>query len=234
MKDPNDFTERTKTLALKRAGYVCSFPNCSKPLVGAHTDVEKVVTISEVSHICGARKASNNRFDPDMSPEQRSHVSNAIALCRTHGKLIDSDESKYTVAKLHYWKELHENEITAKQSGEYLEEEKGKLWIDCSLEELKEDRDYRIKIRGVETKKRYKRLGTVAIVPAMVAVVCAVCIWGFDYVNLYSGVGLAGSLFFLYLLFGALDNETSFESRQTSAIRELDLLIQEIEYAEKI
>ncbi|MGF1836901.1 hypothetical protein [Photobacterium sanguinicancri] len=236
-KDPNDFLERTKTIALKRAGYICSFPGCDTPLVGAHSDDDKVVTISEVSHICGARKAKNNRYDPNMTSEQRSHISNAIALCRNHGKLIDSDEKEYTVAKLQHWKTLHEKSISDKQRGEQPcqdEQVKAKPWSECSLEELKADREYRMAIRHAEARKRYRRLGNLSVLPLAILVVSAICLFLLDISNLYSIGGFGFSLMFFYVLFNSADEKTLFEQRQTAAIIELNQLIKEIEYADEI
>lgn len=36
---------------------------------------------------------------------KRSSIDNGIWMCRTHAKLIDSDEATYTVEQLHQWEE---------------------------------------------------------------------------------------------------------------------------------
>ncbi|MGO2485441.1 MAG: hypothetical protein ACTH73_13180 [Glutamicibacter ardleyensis] len=51
-----------------------------------------------------------------MDPLERAAESNGIWLCRTHGKLIDSDESRFTVDKLHEYKEKHLQAIQRKQA----------------------------------------------------------------------------------------------------------------------
>jgi len=119
--DPNDFRQNTKTTALGRAGYKCSFPNCNLGLIGPHSEPGETVSTSEVAHIRGARKAKNNRYDSEMTPEQRRDIKNAIALCRTHAKLIDSDEKEYTVEKLEKYKKDHEEDISKNQRESIIE-----------------------------------------------------------------------------------------------------------------
>lgn len=57
------------------------------------------------AHITAA-SPGGPRFDSTLTPDQRKHHSNGIWLCGTHAKLIDSDESHFTVEELHAWKRL--------------------------------------------------------------------------------------------------------------------------------
>jgi hypothetical protein len=67
------------------------------------------------AHICAAAPGGK-RFDPNMSPEQRSSTENGIWLCAKCAKLIDSDEQKYTPEFLKRLKTEHENSISAQIS----------------------------------------------------------------------------------------------------------------------
>ena len=45
---------------------------------------------------------------PDLKPEKRQSSDNGIWLCQTHAKLVDSDDSRHTVASLKGWKSISE------------------------------------------------------------------------------------------------------------------------------
>lgn len=113
MSDPNDFTQPTKNLLEGRAGHRCSAPFCRAPTSGpSETRASKVSNAGVAAHIAGAR-ADAARFDPGMSPAERSRPSNGIWLCQTHAKLIDDDAQRYTVQLLHAWKDRAEEEAAA-------------------------------------------------------------------------------------------------------------------------
>ncbi|MBK9334816.1 MAG: HNH endonuclease [Ignavibacteria bacterium] len=105
----NDFTSRTKLELAKRAGEKCSICKIttSKPKLGK----EGFINIGEAAHIKGNRYGKNNRFDNSMSIQERKNFSNAIWLCPTCHKKIDSDESLYTVNYLIKIKQDHELEV---------------------------------------------------------------------------------------------------------------------------
>lgn len=87
----------------KRAGWLCSFPTCRTPTVGATLDGEGVIDIGTAAHICAAAPGGP-RYDDKQSPEERSAAQNGIWMCRDHGKAIDSSDSEFTVEQLHRWK----------------------------------------------------------------------------------------------------------------------------------
>ncbi|WP_200873802.1 NACHT domain-containing protein [Bordetella bronchiseptica] len=93
----------------KRAGWLCSFPTCRKPTVGATSDDEGEINIGTAAHICAAAPGGP-RYDETMSPEERSSVKNGIWMCRDHGKAIDSTDPEFTVERLREWKKQAENE----------------------------------------------------------------------------------------------------------------------------
>lgn len=106
-----DFFEKTKQTLAKRAGQVCSNPDCKRPTSGPHSDESKAVNLGEAAHIRAARK-DQARYDPKMTDEERRDISNGIWLCRECAKKIDLDEAQYPVELLIKWKELHEKWIS--------------------------------------------------------------------------------------------------------------------------
>ena len=70
-RNRGDFTQATVLRIAKRAGWLCSFPNCHKPTVGATADDDdKFISIGTAAHICAAA-SGGPRYDAAMSPEER-------------------------------------------------------------------------------------------------------------------------------------------------------------------
>jgi hypothetical protein len=67
------------------------------------------MSMGTASHICAASPLGP-RYDPNMSPEQRSSVGNGIWMCRNHGTIIDSTDPEFTTEVLHTWKKNAEAE----------------------------------------------------------------------------------------------------------------------------
>lgn len=105
----DDFNKRTKNDLALRASYLCSLCKCST--VGPSDEGKNSVTITGVAaHICAAAPGPGaRRYDPNMSPEERSHIENGIWLCASCSILIDRDEHRFTVEKLHQIKYQHES-----------------------------------------------------------------------------------------------------------------------------
>lgn len=114
--DPNKFTKKTREVLAKRSGQKCSNPHCNKTTTGPHSEHDKAIDVGEAAHIRGAHPGANNRFDLAMTPAERSDITNAIWLCRTCAKLIDSDATKYTVEILYEWKRTHEAKVECQVS----------------------------------------------------------------------------------------------------------------------
>lgn len=104
----DDFSQRTKNDLALRASYLCS--KCKCPTVGPSDESENSVTVIGIAaHICAASPgAGARRYNPTMSPQERSHITNGIWLCATCSVLIDRDEARYTIAELHRIKSEHE------------------------------------------------------------------------------------------------------------------------------
>ena len=105
----DDFTERTKLQIAKRAGWLCSYPPCGTPTVGATSDGQGEINIGTAAHICAAAPGGP-RYDPDMSREERSSAKNGIWMCRDHGKAVDSSDPEFTVERLREWKRRAEED----------------------------------------------------------------------------------------------------------------------------
>jgi len=108
-KNRDDFSQKTVLQIAKRAGWLCSFPTCRTPTVGATSDGEGEINIGTAAHICAAAPGGP-RYDEKMSQEERSSAKNGIWMCRDHGKAIDSTDPGFTVERLHEWKRQAETD----------------------------------------------------------------------------------------------------------------------------
>ncbi|MDA8019302.1 MAG: hypothetical protein MPN21_17820 [Thermoanaerobaculia bacterium] len=61
------------------------------------------MNIGVAAHITAASERGP-RYEPSLSSEERRDLENGIWLCQNCGKLIDSDISRYSIAKLGEWK----------------------------------------------------------------------------------------------------------------------------------
>jgi hypothetical protein len=91
----------------RRAGQLCSNPQCRQPTSGPAQQPEKSINVGVASHITAA-SAGGPRYDPELTTEARSSIENGIWLCQTCAKLIDSDVGRFTVAVLVSWKSTAE------------------------------------------------------------------------------------------------------------------------------
>src|SRR3954470_11658169 len=103
----DDFSKATVELLAKRAGYLCSNPECGIRTVGAAASEGKWIIAGIAAHITAAAPGGP-RYDPTLTPEQRRHSSNGIWLCEIHGKVVDSDAEHFTVEMLRKRKETAE------------------------------------------------------------------------------------------------------------------------------
>jgi hypothetical protein len=99
----DDFPLKTIETLAKRVGYRCSNPDCRKLTSGPHEEAHKSVNIGVAAHITAAAPAGK-RYNPGLSSEERKSIENGMWLCQNCGKLIDSDEQKYSVEVLMSWK----------------------------------------------------------------------------------------------------------------------------------
>ncbi len=111
----DDFSEKTKRALALRANHRCSF--CSIATSGpSEESPSAAVNIGEAAHIHAARPGGR-RYLTEMTPEQRSHITNAIWLCANHSTEIDRDETRYTADFLRQMKSEHEHRVDLERRG---------------------------------------------------------------------------------------------------------------------
>ena len=110
MSNRDDFPQAVKVVIAQRAGFRCSFPTCCITTVGPSEETETSIAHSGMAcHISAASPGVGaRRYRPDMTSEERKSASNGIWMCYTHGKLIDTDENRFTIERLKKWKEIAE------------------------------------------------------------------------------------------------------------------------------
>lgn len=99
----DDFSAKVKNTLGSRVGWKCSNPSCRRSTTGPHSDSDKSISIGVAAHICAAAPGGP-RYDEGMSPAERASVENGIWLCQTCSRLVDTDDSIYSVALLREWK----------------------------------------------------------------------------------------------------------------------------------
>ena len=102
-KNRDEFTTKTKLRIAKRAGWLCSDPECRRLTVGATSNGDGEIMVGEASHICAAAPGGP-RYDSGMSKDERRSAKNGIWMCKVHGTSVDSDDPKFTVELLRGWK----------------------------------------------------------------------------------------------------------------------------------
>lgn len=107
----NDGPKEPSRPTMKRlfavSGNLCAFPKCSTPLV----DPQSGSIVGEICHIKG-EKPGAARYDPSQTNEQRHGFDNLILLCNVHHKIVDDDDTAYTVECLLQMKQQHESRHT--------------------------------------------------------------------------------------------------------------------------
>lgn len=104
----DEFSTRTRDTLAKRAGYLCSNPQCQKSTSGPTIEDHRTVNIGVAAHISAAAPGGP-RYDHSLTANQRKSISNGIWLCQNCAKLIDSDEVRYDSQVLTRWKRDAEN-----------------------------------------------------------------------------------------------------------------------------
>lgn len=95
----------------------CAFPDCSVELLNSEDE-------TNFSNICHIEDANQNlfksdRYNPNMTPDQRRDFKNLILLCPNH-HIETNDTEKYTVKVLQDMKRDHESQTKQSWSGQDL------------------------------------------------------------------------------------------------------------------
>jgi hypothetical protein len=100
----DDFAEPIKRRMAARVGYRCSNPTCRRSTSRPHpSNSVAAISTGVAAHITAA-SPGGPRFDPALSPEQRSSIENGIWLCQICAKVIDGAADLYSPDLLHYWR----------------------------------------------------------------------------------------------------------------------------------
>lgn len=92
-----------------RVGDHCSNPSCRAGTTGPHSNDNKSVSLGEAAHIT-ANAPGGARYNPTLTPEDRSSILNAIWLCGPCATHIDRDEARFPVPLLLTWKRQAEKD----------------------------------------------------------------------------------------------------------------------------
>lgn len=107
-----DFSEATKRIIAKRAGYRCSFPSCGRTTIGPGSAPDQVEQTGHAAHIFAATDGEGPRGTGGLSSADRKKPENGIWMCATHAGLIDQQlGQRYPQPELQRWKATHEARI---------------------------------------------------------------------------------------------------------------------------
>ncbi|WP_156480504.1 hypothetical protein [Aquipseudomonas alcaligenes] len=109
MSDRDEFSAPTKRALAERSGFRCSYLGCSNATIGPSEESETAVARTGVACHITAAAPGGKRYDPTLSPTERSSISNGIWMCQTHSVEIDRDEARYTSTLLNHWKNISES-----------------------------------------------------------------------------------------------------------------------------
>lgn len=112
-----EFKESDKKILEQRSGSICSYPGCGALTRASNQEApDKTSSTGMACHIYAASSKNAKRIKPEDLDIDLSDISNGIWMCYTHGKLIDTDEDRYTPKMLKEWKETNESIATLRQS----------------------------------------------------------------------------------------------------------------------
>ncbi|NIP61463.1 MAG: hypothetical protein GWN01_05010 [Nitrosopumilaceae archaeon] len=71
------------------------------------------INVSDICHIEGGEEDSP-RYNPSLGLKEFNDYKNLVLMCKTHHKIINDNETLYTVEKLREIKQNHESEMESK------------------------------------------------------------------------------------------------------------------------
>lgn len=112
----DDFSASVRATLAKRVAHICSNPSCRSTTSGPHTDPIRSVNVGVACHVTAAA-VGGPRYDANLTAYDRSGIENAIWLCQSCAKLVDSDTERFSVQTLRQWKVAAEAEALRAMSG---------------------------------------------------------------------------------------------------------------------
>lgn len=106
MSRRDDFTKKTVELLARRSGGRCSMCNCAT--WGPNDSPYSATNIGQAAHISAAAEGGP-RYDPKLTPEQRSSAKNGLWLCSNCHDKVDRNVSSYDIKFLHELKKTAES-----------------------------------------------------------------------------------------------------------------------------
>lgn len=108
----DDFPRKVVEELEKRAGHVCSYPQCRMVTRGAvyGNGEDAKENVGQASHITAA-SPGGPRYDATITSDERKGIDNAIWMCYTHSKYIDCSGTSVSVEMLKEWKRQHEQDV---------------------------------------------------------------------------------------------------------------------------
>src|ERR1700726_1302850 len=100
----DEFSAKIKRILASRVGYRCSNPECQRATIGPASDEDESMNVGVAAHITAAAPGGP-RYDQGLTAEERKSAANGIWLCQGCGKLIDSDEKRFTSDLIRKWKQ---------------------------------------------------------------------------------------------------------------------------------
>ncbi len=108
MSKRDEFKSKVKSILAERAGYHCCNPKCRALTTGPEVNAGGSIRLGQAAHITAAAPGGP-RYDPNLTPEQRSSQENGVWLCIKCATLIDKGEKDYSVATIQEWKRSGEH-----------------------------------------------------------------------------------------------------------------------------
>lgn len=97
------YADRDLKLLFGKAGMYCAFPGCGQRLLASSTDADDEAVLAYIAHIV-AHSDTGPRADPSFPKEERDRYPNLVLLCGHHHRLVDAQDSSYTIGQLQEWK----------------------------------------------------------------------------------------------------------------------------------
>ncbi|MCB2106597.1 MAG: HNH endonuclease [Rhodobacteraceae bacterium] len=144
-----DFTPAIRHALAERAGHRCSFPGCDLPTSGPSDESNTASSRSGTAcHIIAASTGRSARRVVSNTPHEKLvSIENGIWMCRNHGKLIDDDETRFTIELLRQWRQYSEQRARLAQRGKSIDNQSLGLF------------SHKIKIHGGDAKYIHTEVG---------------------------------------------------------------------------